>query len=159
LPSLSLGAVVTGPSTMSAMGSRLALAAPAMTGILMRQVEGIGVQGKCRIRDHRGHVVGAAGFQRHHDQTLGALLLIGNRGQSLFDCRVLQNTAQTVRAEQPPVRRLGGADGDIRVGVDVEIAEHSHNDIALRMILGFGFADSAGVDEVLERSCDPGSRG
>jgi hypothetical protein len=35
------------------------------------------------------------------------------------------------------------------VGVDVEIAEHSHDDIALRMILGFGFADSAGVDQVL----------
>ena len=33
--------------------------------------------------------------------------------------------------------------------VDVEITEHAHNDIALRMVLGLRRCDAAGVDQVL----------
>ena len=116
---------------------------------LMRQIEGIGVKSERGIANHRSHVIRAASLQCHGYQALRAFLLIGDRAEHFFDSRILQHAAQAVRAQEPTVGRMRFADGDIRVGVDVKIAEHTHHDVALRMIARLGWTDAAGINQML----------
>ena len=116
---------------------------------LVGQVERVGVQRQRGVRDDGRDVIGAARPQRHLHQTLRAFALIGQRGHRLRDGGVLQHAAQAVRTQQPAVGGMGAAYGDVRVRVDVEVAEHTHHDVALRVVLGFGWGDAAGVDEML----------
>ena len=133
------------------VGDRLQTGAggPAHQRRLMRQVEGVGVQRQRGVGDHRGHIVGAAGPQRHSHELLRAFALIGDRGQDLLDGGILQHAAQTVRTQQPAVGRVGLADGDVGPRVDIEVAEHAHDHVALRMVARLGLGDAAGVDEML----------
>ena len=116
---------------------------------LMRQVERVRVERERRVGDHRGDVVGAARTQRHRYKPLRALLLIGAGGQHFFKRGIFQHAAQAVGAQQPTVARMRLADGDVRARIDVEIAQHAHHHIALRMVARLGLADTAGVDEML----------
>ena len=116
---------------------------------LMRQVERVRVERERRVGDHRGDVVGAARTQRHRYEPLRALLLIGAGGQHFFKRGIFQHAAQAVGAQQPTVARMRLADGDVRARIDVEIAQHAHHHIALRMVARLGLADTAGVDEML----------
>ncbi len=115
----------------------------------MRQIERVGVEGERRIRDDRGDVVGASRTQRHRDEPLRALLLIGAGGQHFLQRRILKHAAQAVGAQQPAVGRIRLADRDVRARIDVEIAQYTHHHVALRMVARLGRADAARVDEVL----------
>ena len=116
---------------------------------LVRQVERVHIQGERGVGDHGGDVVGAARAQRHRHQLLGALALIGDRRERLLDRGILQHAAQAVRTQQPAVGRVGLPHRDVRPGVDVEITQHAHHHIALRMVARLRLGDAAGVDEVL----------
>ena len=116
---------------------------------LVGQVEGIRVESQRGVGDDRGHVVGAAGLQGHRNQLLGAFLLIGVGGERLLDGGILQHAAQAVGAQHPTVGWMGGPNGDVGVRIDVEVAEHAHDDVALRMVARLRGADAACVDEML----------
>ncbi len=67
---------------------------------LVRQIEAVGVQRERRVGDHRAHIVGAAGAQRHRDELLRAFLGVGEVQHRLFDRRILEHAAQAVGAQQ-----------------------------------------------------------
>ena len=116
---------------------------------LVRQVEAVGVQCECRVGDHRAHIVGAAGAQGHRDEFLRAFLGVGEVQHRLFDRRILEHAAQAVGAQQQAVASARRADRNVWARVDVEVAEHAHHHIALRVVACLGLADALGVDEVL----------
>ena len=115
----------------------------------MRQIEGIGVQGERRVGDHRGDIVSAACPQRHGNEALRTLFLIGAGRQHLLQGGIFQYAAQAVGTQQPAVGRMRLAYGDVGAGVDVEVTQYAHHDIALRMVARLGFIDATGVEQML----------
>ena len=116
---------------------------------LVRQIKRIGVQSQRGVTDNRGDIIRAAGFQCHGYEPLSAFLLIGHRAEHFLDRGILEHTAQAVGAQQPTVGGVRLADCDIRMRVDIEIAQHTHNHIALRMVARLRSGDTTGIDEML----------
>ncbi len=117
---------------------------------LVRQIERVHIKGQGGVRDHGGDVIGAAGTQGHAHQTLRAFGEIRHGHHGVRDGRVLQHAAQAVRAQQPTVRRMRLEHRDIGMRVDVEIAEHAHHHVALRVVLGLLLGDATGIDQMLD---------
>ena len=117
---------------------------------LMRQVEGVHVERQRGVRDHRRDVVGASRTQRHAHQMLRAVGEIRHGHHGFGDGGILQHAAQAVRAEQPTVRGMRLEHRDVGMRVDVEIAEHAHHHVALRMVLRLLLGDTARIDQMLD---------
>ncbi len=76
------------------------------------------------------------------------------RGQSLREhlvrVRVVDDAAQAVRAQEPPVAGLGRHDERVDLGVRVHVSEDAHEHRAARVVARLLGGDAAGVDEALD---------
>ena len=88
------------------------------------------------VDDDGGDVVGAARPQRQVDELVGGLTRVLHAGEDLGDGLAGDRTAQTVRAQQPPVARDRFANGFVELDVALGIAEHAQQNGALRMASG-----------------------
>ncbi len=101
------------------------------------------------VGDHDRHVVPAAGAQGQLDEALRAGVDVGDLVQGARDGLAADEPREPVGAEQPAVAGARLADGQVGRDVDVEVAEHPHDDRPLRVVLGLLRRDLPGVDEVL----------
>ena len=71
-------------------------------------------------------------------------------GQHLGHVRLVDDTGQPVRAQQPAVARLGRHDERVDLGVGVHVAEHPHEDRAPRVVPRLFRRDPPRVDQALD---------
>ena len=111
------------------------------------------------VREHDRDVVAAARAQRELDQPVGARVDVVDRGHRLFDGLGADEPRQAVRAEQPAVAGPSLAHRQVGGDVGVEVAEHPHDDRALRVHLGLLGRDPPDVDQVLHERVVGGDLG
>ncbi len=70
--------------------------------------------------------------------------------ERLAGVRVVDDAREPVRAQQPPVARLGRHDERVELGVGIHVAEHPHEHGAARVVARLLGGDAPGVHESLD---------
>ena len=102
------------------------------------------------VGDDAGDVVGPAALEGELDQRVGALAGIGDVLQGRVDRVEGDEAGEPVGAEHPAVARMGGAQGEVELGVRVDVAEHAHQHRALRVPLRLLLGEPSLVQQPLD---------
>ena len=94
-------------------------------------------------------VVGRAAVERLLEQVVGGASGREAERERLRRVRVVDDTREPVRAEQPPVAGLRRHDERVELGVGVHVAEHAHEHRAPRVVPRLLRRDAARVDQAL----------
>ena len=102
------------------------------------------------VEHHHRHVVRGARLQRQFNQQIGAfgqVLRLPNR--ALHD--VAGHVIQAVRAQQPAFSGLDSQGVEIQLRAGIDVPQHTHQDVLVRMRFGLFRAQAALVDEPLDK--------